>query len=200
MVFVNKSLEQMMEEIKFNRIIFFDFWSPMEHKERWHFSAIEYEFGIDLVTNVQTKYVNQNLEEHIPETQNSINYSNKWNQLFTMVGLALENALTRGHEMFYALSKKESDDLIKGLSELPSKCFTNIDLPISIKIFSGEEGYIVRVRDSGKGFSYQECIQKKRNGEHYGKTFGTGLRVMDEPGIEISYEGTGSVINIMILK
>ena len=90
------------------------------------------------------------------------------------IGHALENAFLRGNE------KKRY-------------------LPVSLKVFSGRRGKVVRIRDSGQGFDFNRKINLMRAGnQNYFNGKGRGLRTMDKPGALVSYEGNGNTINIML--
>lgn len=90
------------------------------------------------------------------------------------IGHSLENAFLRGNE---------------GVGYLP----------VSLTLFSGRKGKIVRIRDNGKGFDFKRKINQMRSGEtdyYYGK--GRGLKVMDRSWSVVSYESNGSIVNIML--
>ena len=73
------------------------------------------------------------------------------------------------------------------------------DLPVSIKIFKGNKGYVVRIRDSGKGFDFENTLLKLRKGEKYFKGSGCGFCLFyDSRYCNVSYEGNGSIVNIQI--
>lgn len=89
---------------------------------------------------------------------------------------AIENALTRGNNK-------------------------QIYLPISIKIFSGKSGGILRLRDCGPGFNFKRKInQMKSRICRYFKGYGHGLKSLDKSNYEVSYEGNGNIINMMFKK
>jgi len=73
-------------------------------------------------------------------------------------------------------------------------------LPISIKIFEGDKGIVIRIRDSGEGFNFKEKIRQMKNGETYYQYTGGGLRLSDKVSDEVSYEGNGSIVNVCILN
>jgi len=201
---VNKNLEQMMSEIGENKLVFFDFWSPLEHPERLELSTREFNFGDVSLAYVHESYTRRVLRENVLKQPKSskryIKATERYELFRAAVDLALENAFTRGHGMFFSLSKQESKERRrKGI--FPSYCFVDTYLPISLKIFSGENGSIVRIRDSGEGFLYQDKIAKMEKGERYFSPFthGKGMYTMNEPGIQVAYEGAGNIINIMLL-
>ncbi|MFH1276167.1 MAG: hypothetical protein ABIH82_03575 [Candidatus Woesearchaeota archaeon] len=92
------------------------------------------------------------------------------------IHLSLENSLTRGHNC-------------------------ELYLPYSIKLFAGREGVVFRIRDSGSGFDYQRHIpEKEAGGRGLTKGAGIGTIILTSPVFEACYEGTGSVLNIMVKK
>ncbi len=98
------------------------------------------------------------------------------NLMYTVLTQAFENALTRGNH-------------------------TDSSQYLSLKIFSGSQGCIFRIRDSGNGFPYRAFIELlHQNNFSYRHGFGTGLIVMDFPQYEVAYERNGSIINIMFKR
>jgi anti-sigma regulatory factor (Ser/Thr protein kinase) len=88
--------------------------------------------------------------------------------------LAMENSFTHGHQ----------------LQEY---------LPISLKLFAGNNGCVVRICDSGAGFDYPEMYRRVRDGERILKTRGgMGTAIFLFRGFEISYEGKGNIFNLQI--
>lgn len=63
----------------------------------------------------------------------------------------------------------------------------------SAKVLLGEKGWVLRIRDSGKGFNVDSVL---KNGEYqYG---GQGLKMLKErEGIQFNYEDNGSTLNVM---
>ena len=91
------------------------------------------------------------------------------------IGLALENAFIRGNEN---LSYKI----------------------VSVKIFEGIKGRIVRIRDSGEGFDYRKKIRELECCERYFVNIGNGLEALRHSKWLCSYEMDGSILNICILN
>lgn len=189
MTLVNKNLEEMMLEIEFKKLTFFDYWNPERFPDRVHFSGIEYDFGLDLLLVANKIYMQEIVNEC--EKGKALNKE----LLKPVLSLALENSLTRGNRNSYIFNNEEGDKICK--EGIPVRCYRECYLPLSIKIFHGEKGFIIRIRDSGEGFPYTKIIAKKREGESYAQNFGKGMYVMDKEGVEVAYEGTGSTINIM---
>jgi len=74
-----------------------------------------------------------------------------------------------------------------------------IDLSISVKVFSGKLGHIIRILDSENGFDYKTKIKQMRSGDlSYRQRNGLGLKYLDRIGFNASYEDRGRVINIII--
>lgn len=65
-------------------------------------------------------------------------------------------------------------------------------LALTVKVFVGEKGWIVRIRDSGTGFSVNDVVH---NGIYQGGGKGLALlRNLSE--LEFNYEDQGSTLNI----
>jgi hypothetical protein len=156
MTFLDKSLENMMNEIEFTKWIYFDYHAPEKY---W--SVVD---GTYL-----TRWAKEILEivpSQIYEKEN------KDDETEMFIALALENSLLRGHK-------------------------NDLSQPISVKVFEGEKGYVVRIRDGGKGFPFKQYIKEKNQHiEGNGQGLSTG-RIIEH---EVSYEGDGSIVNIMIKK
>ncbi|MEK6940291.1 MAG: ATP-binding protein [Nanoarchaeota archaeon] len=70
-------------------------------------------------------------------------------------------------------------------------------LPVSVKWFKGNKGYVVRIRDTGEGFDYHHIISERRNGRMIFKHEGWGFyHYASYDWINISFEGSGNIINI----
>ncbi len=95
--------------------------------------------------------------------------------LETAVSLAIENALMRGHK---------GDNL----------------LPLSVQVYAGKKGPVVRVEDSGPGFPFKEYIAMREEGDFsYRQGKGRGLSQFSMPSFQVSFENGGNVVNIMSL-
>ena len=117
-------------------------------------------------------YVNVR-NEFIDLLMNELNLhrTSRW-EAGSAVALALENSLTRGHN-----------------------CDTS--LPVSVKVFTGDYGSVVRIRDSGPGFDFLGHIRERTEGKYYGTGRGSGILFFDHCSPQVSYEGNGSIVNIL---
>src|SRR3989344_4894936 len=72
---------------------------------------------------------------------------------------------------------------------------------LSIKVFEGNNGVVVRVRNEGTGFDYQAVLQKINLGNRHSQNVlgGNGLRMLAQPYLFISYEDKGRAINLLYL-
>lgn len=178
MVFVDKSLDQMLDEVKFEKFGAYWFITPEDRRE------------IDVDSNcIVTESFGEELHKHINDPAS----------IYTIF-CAIENAYMRGN--------KYNNDPNEGSR-------TNGYLPLTVKTFVGKRGMVVRIRDSGNGFSFKSKIKALRK-EATGKdTFfdgsehcvyettgegGDGMKEMDQGWPQCTYEGDGSVVNIMILS
>ena len=127
---------------------------------------------LDILDQSDPNYVVNIVKDLIPELREQVSDGGFY--IADAIELALENAFSRGN------------------------CL-DTHLPVSVKVFSGRKGHVIRIRDSGMGFNYRKKIKQMRSKEYgYAKNFGQGLLALDEPGFEASYENRGSTLNIMI--
>ncbi len=162
-MFVNKFLDQMLDETEALGIAYEETWRPIDQSLR-HPKINDIWFGeVYGTSRLYTGQVMSNV------TQDGI-------YLETMdlaLHLAIENAIHRAH----------SKDLT---------------LPISIILYAGVTGSVLRIKDSGPGFPYEEYIQKHSAGDtSYKSGNGTGFNCFSGPDIEVSFENSGSSVNIM---
>ncbi|MBI2581582.1 ATP-binding protein [Candidatus Woesearchaeota archaeon] len=73
-----------------------------------------------------------------------------------------------------------------------------LGLPIWVEIYEGNKGYVLRVKDSGKGFDFKEVIRTMKEGKRYFKNEGNGFRLYDQSAHEVFFEGQGNIVNILI--
>lgn len=82
------------------------------------------------------------------------------------------------------------------------------NLPITIQTYDGRKGDVFRIGCQG-GFNYTERIKyvrdlikekgdERTNEEHYEEPHVMAILLLDDPGIEASYEKEGSVVNIKV--
>ena len=99
-------------------------------------------------------------------------YANHLFRSGRIVGLGLENAYAHGNK---------GDE----------------SLPISIKVFEGIKGLVVRIRDSGEGFDFKKTQKKFENEEKYYNGFGGGFKRYNQKEYLVSFENKGTTINIL---
>jgi len=98
-------------------------------------------------------------------------------------------------------------DIVPIAKGLIGECVLNIyehahqldeSLPLSIKIAEGTNGYVIRLRDSGPGFDYQEVIGKIKNDKtgEYCHRYGVGMASLYAYDVEAGFEEGGRVLNI----
>ena len=86
------------------------------------------------------------------------------------------------------------------LTEMLINAFERGKPPVTIKLFRGQKGHVLRLEDSGEGFNHEELVAEMRAGsEEFYQRNGGGLRTFDRKPYQISYEGNGNVINMQIL-
>jgi len=72
--------------------------------------------------------------------------------------------------------------------------------PIDLSIFLGENGLIVRVKDSGSGFDILQVKEQFTQGKAYFHLAGNGLkRMIQSPHFHIFFTDEGSGFNLMYL-
>ena len=75
------------------------------------------------------------------------------------------------------------------------------NLITSVKVIECDDGYIVRIRDSGEGFNPTEIARKRENVEHGSfKYLGEGFNFFLSINAQISYENNGTVFNVAVHK
>ncbi|MBT7903145.1 hypothetical protein HN587_04710 [Candidatus Woesearchaeota archaeon] len=91
-------------------------------------------------------------------------------------------------------------------------------LPITTQIYQGNQGYVIRISDSGEGFDHKKmllgfnqfldevdkqkliAIDKARAAKkHYATNLGQGTQAIHLSTFECSYEGCGNTINMKLL-
>lgn len=200
MVFSRLTLDQMMNRIRFFRWSAFDYIIPVEYSEcpppeKW---------------KAPRDYV---APPPLPELEP---YSDLWQQF--MVGQY------RGPQRIVDHFNQSSRRGKRGGGTL---CFivenafyhgnqNNPTLPVSVKVFEGSEGFVVRVRDSGIGFDVKEVcgtvrrLGKKRSlpyspimilkgRDKYYRRRGGGLMAGYLDSAQISFENNGTTANMMLL-
>ncbi len=71
-------------------------------------------------------------------------------------------------------------------------------LPISVKIFDGVNGAVLRIRDSGDGFDFRERVENTGEKPKY---FGNkGFWNFAKESYSVSFEGDGSILNLEVLN
>jgi len=74
------------------------------------------------------------------------------------------------------------------------------DLPVSVKIFDGEKGKILRIRDSGEGFDLDDIMTKIQNNERYFRNAGGGFNLFtNDKSYNIAYEGDNNIVNLQVM-
>ncbi len=154
---VEKSLEELLEEIEFEESARYDYIVPQEVPRRVLFTFISY-----------LQELSSFLYRYKVEIENGTGYGDGHCPLF----LALDNAFYRGN--------------------LEVEIY-----PITVKVFTGRMGLVIRIRDCGGGFDFkavqEDFLQKKR----YYQGSGAGFRAYNNNVASVSFEGNGSVINLM---
>jgi len=173
MVFVEKSLQKMLKEIELTSITRKDTLIPAENPSTYKF----YKGKLD---GIKEEYAHDLLEKIIPGYDRSAwhdGFDESDMYLYTAsILLALENAFFRGN---------------KG----------KVNLPVSLKVYSGYKGHVISITDSGDGFDYKTKIEKMRFGDKgYAEGAGEGLRILEKVKFEVSYGKKGRRVNIMMKK
>ncbi len=71
---------------------------------------------------------------------------------------------------------------------------------LSIKVFTGKNGVLFRVRNEGLGFDYQNMLQQFKSGSHSKNSLGgNGIRILAHPQLVVSYEDEGRITNLLYL-
>ena len=72
--------------------------------------------------------------------------------------------------------------------------------PYYIKLYTGNKGYFITIRDSGNGFNYEEIIKKFNNNEKYWNNHGGGFKLFNSDEIEVSFSNEGRKIILLYSK
>ncbi|SEA75282.1 hypothetical protein SAMN05660420_03071 [Desulfuromusa kysingii] len=104
--------------------------------------------------------------------------------------------------------KKHRKQLI-GSSGLISEALSNAychghkrqaKLPIGVNIYQGNQGILLRIYDTGKGFDYGEMLAKYLNKKNYFYNAGNGMKSMYETDIfGVFYDDNGSSFHLLYL-
>jgi len=185
MVCVNKTLDQMLEEIgnphkiRSDTIVPSDYLLDSSLQDSYTQYADRYRwlgrYETELASFLRTLDLPVNISLGVRGHMDNMGYlgtCGEWDPL----SLAFENAFGRGHNYNYAL-------------------------PINLEIYLGDKGIIFTVTDSGTGFDFWEIVQKKRKGQTYFRTGGYGFFIYDLPfddndniPFEVSKEGNSIII------
>jgi hypothetical protein len=86
------------------------------------------------------------------------------------------------------------------LTEMLINAFERGKPPVTIKLFKGQKGHVLRIKDSGEGFAHEALVAEMRAGsEDFYQRNGGGLRTFERKPYQISYESNGNIINMQIL-
>ncbi|MCX8147353.1 MAG: hypothetical protein N3D84_02710 [Candidatus Woesearchaeota archaeon] len=175
MTITTKDLEKMLNEIKFNGEMYYELIMPL--------AANGLNVKGNIISNNNHKRSNafvvlqtiKKLREIINKYY-SLEFFNNSSKIFDSrcpLSTSIENAYNRGN-------LKQS-------------------YPLSVKLFFGDNGFILRVRDSGNGFDFNETQRKYERKERYFCGGGAGFRSYNNSLAEVSFEGNGNIINIMYI-
>lgn len=173
-MFVNTTLDQMLEIIENAKLLIYCYQIPASVGEALTHGREDYAFWINYPCQAQKEFY------EILKKCNG-------NGIIEWVEEAIGNATIHGNK-----GTLEGRDASNGD---PLKAY-------SIKLFAGEKGVVVRIRNEGIGFAYEEVIEKYKQGKPYathGTAGGNGMRILDHPRIQASYEDKGRATNIMYL-
>jgi hypothetical protein len=166
MVFVDKNIYDMLNELGRPKLIFDETWVPRDHPGRHSITHTRVSHRPSLFTDRDFSKGIIDLVEPDPK-------SNYFKIMELALAHAFENALTRGHEM-------------------------KNNLPVSVELYIGDRGAMVRVEDSGRGFLSEEYIRKWKEGDRsYVNGLGQGFNHFGRNGLQVSFEAEGRAVNIM---
>jgi len=71
----------------------------------------------------------------------------------------------------------------------------------SLKVLECNDGYIVRIRDSGQGFDpYEICGKREQKEQEAFRGIGAGFDFFTHPDTLVSFENNGTTLNLVITK
>lgn len=173
MTLINKSFEQMLEEIDFEKFIRHDNVCPEKNPEKFR-------RGQDVNDSFMphTEYI-----EEIKKQMKDIIEPNK---------------VYYPSEYPPGVLTKVIEETMLNMYERANDCTDWLNM--SVKLAQGSKGYVLRFRDSGKGFNFKEKVKRMKKGKKYSQRKGCGLKILNNGIIESSFEGNGNIVNIMIKK
>ena len=111
-------------------------------------------------------------------------------ELFSLINAKIRTALYEDAE----------DTLMEIIDNAFNRGNMAFDKPITINLYETNDKIAVQIKDSGSGFDYKTKIAQLNAGEVYFQGHGCGLRRMKNSEWEISYEGNGNTVNVLIPK
>jgi len=94
--------------------------------------------------------------------------------IWESISLALENAFLRGNK-------------------------ADPNQPVIVRVYEGLDGRVIQIIDSGEGFDYKGLIKQWKAGGKYAIGSGKGWRQLQAAQVLAGYEGSGNIINIVVL-
>jgi len=73
------------------------------------------------------------------------------------------------------------------------------DKLITVRVYKGEQGLLIRIKDCGNGFDVQFVIKQYAKGKTYYHTAGNGLHNMVISPFDIFYTDNGAAFNLLYL-
>ncbi len=71
--------------------------------------------------------------------------------------------------------------------------------PITIRVYKGRMGLLIRIKDRGEGFNIKTVFQKYSSGKAYYHTAGNGFKNMADSPFDIFFTDNGSAFNLLYL-
>ena len=96
-------------------------------------------------------------------------------------------------------NKGDYVEINKIIQDMILNGFERGEQPVFLKLYDGNKGKILRVRDSGKGFDLRKKLEDMKEGKKYFKRQGFGLKSFKESENVIFYQGRNNIVNLVYL-
>lgn len=183
MVFTEATIDNLLERIRFQKVVREDTLIPNDDRNNFIFP------GTNGVVALQPKF------QYVVDLEHFL-----WdrNNAFFDYMCKLE-----GREIYESRSKEViQPKFIALVGTLFENAFwhgnnNNPDLPVVLRIYEGDKGHVLTIKDSGNGFDYKKKLQMLKSGEVYFQFQGAGLKSVDEYKWEVAYSPAGNEAHVL---
>ncbi|GEM_PF-5950906 len=173
-MFVHKTIDELLGMLKEPKLVYYDYTLGVPLGEALLHPLDDYRFWIN-----QANHPLINLHKEMQK--NNLDF------LYDPVAEMVANALRHGNKNEGLQNYTPNGDPLKSLS---------------MKIFTGDNGLLFRVRNEGEGFDYEKTLEnlEKTGGFFQQRGFcGNGMKMLASPRFFVSYEDKGRATNLLQL-